>query len=216
MHPATVKKLLTCLALVLATTNASADTKPEPPIYTKLHNVRVTQIIFKPESKYIVVHARDTQGNDHVFQFGNTGADVSCKVAESEETKLKALVLAQKYGLPVNVWLETPENTYANSIFVKSTEQSFEPFEDTEAPQLKPGNSVSGQMVEIAANNYAYDTSVYIQDASGQVYDPILPMTLCTPTGRHLRDMAFKAFENAISVKASISASYQREFDLLP
>ena len=228
MHSATAKKILTCLALALVATNASADTKPDPPTYTKLHNVRVTQINFKSESNYILVHARDPQGNDNVFWIYNKGSQVArCKDSESEETKLKVLELAERYGLPVNVWLEKVEisdvppgyeNQYANSIFVKATEQSFEPFQDTPAPPVSAGSSISGQVVEIAANSYAYNTGVYIQDASGQVYDSILPIEQCNPSSRHLREMAFEALEHAVPVKASIGAapSYDREFDLLP
>ena len=147
MHHATIKKIFTCLALALAAANASAQST------IKLQNVRVTQIILKPDSNYIFVHARDTQGNDNVFWIYNKGPTIAtCAWADNEAARLKALELAEKYGLPINVQLaklghaDLPpgyEDQYANQIFLKTTEQSFE----NTASQLTPGNSVSGQVV---------------------------------------------------------------------
>lgn len=216
MHSATVKKILTCLALALAATNASAS--------SQLDDVRVTQINFKPDDNYIFVHARDTQGNDNVFWIYNKDVTtlISCPAAEAENNKLKALELALKYSLRVNVQLKTPasvrppgyENQYVDAVMVQSIEQ---PFEST-APPVGPGNSVSGQAVGLKITSFNIYPGIYIQDASGQVYSLSLSTQLCTPESRHLHELAFNALEHAMSVKASMEPGpdFSRDIDLLP
>ncbi|RUL74055.1 hypothetical protein [Dyella choica] len=215
---ATIKKILTFTLLVFATSDASSANYPS----YQLDHITVTKLVYAPANSTTLVYAKDSQWNNIPGNFriyNNYPIVGACDGQPGEENKFRILEFAEANDLPVSIRLNAMHAgeplTWVDSVVVTSTGQ-------LPTGEIRPQavTTVTGELVGIEESGTSYSTSIYVKDASGQIYNmsnwnPCYSSEASRTAQRRLLGMELEALKNnaQVTMKGNV---FLDELDLLP